>query len=207
MTQWLLENNLVALNTMYKKSPQKQVTYHTQRGAKKQLDYIMTDRKPLCWSKDAEANETIDMGSDHRCVMAMFEIPKVRRKTRGNKAPPTDCERDTCEDEHELMYRDLEQEVKGAEPKKTKKITAKVATEAEARALTQKAAAAEAAAWAETEALSAAKEEELMTMSNTAAAEGTDASEAQETKGKRQRNSGPHTRKEDDCEARERTNP
>ena len=82
------------------------------------------------------------------------------------------------------MYRDLEQEVKEAEPEKTKKITAKVATEAEARALTQKAAAAEAAAWAATAALSAAKEEELITMSNTAAAEGTDASEAQETKGK-----------------------
>ena len=128
--------------------------------------------------------ETTDMGSDHRCVMAKFEIPKVRRKPRRNKAPPTDCERDTCEDEHELMYRDLEQEVKEAEPKKTKKITAKVATEAETRALTQKAAAAEAAAWAATAALSAAKEEELISMSNTAAAEGTDASEAQESKGK-----------------------
>ena len=29
LTQWLLENKLVALNTMYKKLPQKQVTYHT----------------------------------------------------------------------------------------------------------------------------------------------------------------------------------
>ena len=27
MTQWLLEKNLVALNTMYNKTPQKQVTY------------------------------------------------------------------------------------------------------------------------------------------------------------------------------------
>ena len=57
MTQWLLEQNLVALNTMYKKVPQKQVTYHTPKGAKKQLDYIMTDRKHYCWSKDAEAND------------------------------------------------------------------------------------------------------------------------------------------------------
>ena len=39
MTQWLLEQNLVALNTKYKKIPQKQVTYHTTKGAKKQLDY------------------------------------------------------------------------------------------------------------------------------------------------------------------------
>ena len=29
ITQWLLDNSLVALNTMYKNVPQKQVTYHT----------------------------------------------------------------------------------------------------------------------------------------------------------------------------------
>ena len=75
MTQWLLENSLVALNTMYKKLPQKQVTYHTPKKVEKQLDYILADRKHYCWSKDAEANDTIDMGSDHRCFMAKFEIP------------------------------------------------------------------------------------------------------------------------------------
>ena len=78
MTQWLLENNLVALNTMCKKLPQRQVTYHSPKGAKKQLDYILTDREHDCWSKDAEANDTIDMGSDHRCVMAKFEIPQAK---------------------------------------------------------------------------------------------------------------------------------
>ena len=80
MTQWLLENNLVALNTMYKKLPQKQATYHTRKGGKKQLDYILTDRKHYGWSKDAEANDTIDKGSDHRCVMAKFEIRPKKRK-------------------------------------------------------------------------------------------------------------------------------
>ena len=99
------------------------MTNHTQKGAKKQLDYILTDRKHYCWSKDAEANDTIDMGSDHRCVMAKFEFPKASRKPRRNKAPQTDCDRVTCEDEHELMYRDIEQEVKEAEPSdKTKKV-------------------------------------------------------------------------------------
>ena len=44
MTQWLLENNLVALNTMYKNIPQKQVTYLTPKNGDKQLDYIQTDR-------------------------------------------------------------------------------------------------------------------------------------------------------------------
>ena len=87
MTQWLLENNLVELNTMYNKSPQKQVTYLTQRGAKKQLDYIMTDRKHLCWSKDAEANETMDMGCDHRCVMAVRNF-KSKKETSSQQGAP-----------------------------------------------------------------------------------------------------------------------
>ena len=47
MTQWLLDNSFVALNTMYKKIPQKQVKYHTPKKVKKQLDYILTDKKAL----------------------------------------------------------------------------------------------------------------------------------------------------------------
>ena len=96
MTQWLLEKNLVALNTKYKKIPQKQVTDHTPKGVKKQLEYILTDRKHCCWSKDAEANDMIHMGSDHRCVMAKFEIPEKAKKTsRRNKAPSVEIEGDT----------------------------------------------------------------------------------------------------------------
>ena len=80
MTQWLLENKLVALNTMYKKTPQKQVTYHTQKGVEKQLDCNLTDRKHYCWSRDAEATDMIHMGSDHRCVMARFAIPEKKNR-------------------------------------------------------------------------------------------------------------------------------
>ena len=95
--------------------------------------------------------------------MAKFEIPKEKRKPRRNKAPPTDREKDACEDEHEIMYRDLEQEVQEAEPSKTKKTTANGATEAEARAVAQNAAAEEAAAKAATAASTAAMNEELIT--------------------------------------------
>ena len=45
LTQWVLENNLFVLNTMYKKLPQKQVTHHTPKLAENQLDYILTDKK------------------------------------------------------------------------------------------------------------------------------------------------------------------
>ena len=85
MTQWLLQNKLVALNTMYKKIPQKQVTYCTSKDVGKQLDYILTDRKHYKWSRDAEASDTIHMGSDHRCVMARFEIPKEKEKRQSPK--------------------------------------------------------------------------------------------------------------------------
>ena len=87
---------------MYKKLPQRQVTYHTPKGVKKQLDYILTDREHDCWSKDAEANDTIDMGSDHRCVVGKVRNSKAQRKPRRNKAYPTDLDKVTCEDEHEL---------------------------------------------------------------------------------------------------------
>ena len=56
------------------------------------------------------------MGSDHRCVMAKFEIPKDKGKSRQTKAPKSERESETCEDGNEQKYRDLEQEVKEAEP-------------------------------------------------------------------------------------------
>ena len=116
LTQWLLENSLVALNTMYKKIQKKQVTYLTPKNGEKQLDYILTDRKHYSWSKDAEANDTVHMGSDHRCVIAKFEIPKERGKPRHSKAPMTEREGDISDDEQQQKYKDLEQQVKDAEP-------------------------------------------------------------------------------------------
>ena len=80
LTQWLLENKLVALNTMYKNIPQKQLTYHTPKNRLKKLKYVLTDRKHYSWSKDAEPNDTNHMGSDHRCLIAKFESPKERGK-------------------------------------------------------------------------------------------------------------------------------
>ena len=138
MIQWLLDNSLVALNTMYKKVPQKQVTYHTPKNVEKQLDYILTDRKHYPWSRDAEANDTIHMGSDHRCVMAKLELPKEKGKPRHTNAPTTEREGGTCEDENEQKYGDLEQEVKEAEPGTSKESTTKEAADAKVMPLEQK---------------------------------------------------------------------
>ena len=187
MTQWLLENNLVALNTMYKKIQQKQVTYLTPKNGEKQLDYILTDRKHYSWRKDAEANDTIHMGRDHRCVMAMFEIPKERGKPRHSKAPTTEREGDISDVEQQQKYTDLEQEVKDAEPGKSKESTAEEATETKADAKAQKSDAKEAearAASAASAASTAAADGKSIKKDHAAASVGTVASEVQEAEGK-----------------------
>ena len=67
---------------------------------REQIDHILIKRRHLKCSKDAEANDMIHMGGDHRCVMATFVIntPKkdgsheTDRQARNNKAkqPKTD---------------------------------------------------------------------------------------------------------------------
>ena len=59
-----------ALNTMYRKIHQKLVKFRTLEGVERQLDYILVNRKYLTHSGDAEANDMIHMGSDHRSVVA-----------------------------------------------------------------------------------------------------------------------------------------
>ena len=86
MTQWLLEQRLIALNTMYKKTLQEQVTHRTPRGIEKQMDYILVSKKHYRWSRDAEANDMIHMKSDQRRVMARLVIPvKAKKKPLHNE--------------------------------------------------------------------------------------------------------------------------
>ena len=72
--RWLLEQRLIALNTMYWKTLQKQATYRTPKGVEKQLCYVHS------WSRDAEANDMIHVESDHWSVMARFVIPEKAKK-------------------------------------------------------------------------------------------------------------------------------
>ena len=74
LKSWLMFNVYSALNTMFKKTPQKQTSYVSPKGKEKQIDYILTKRRYLSNVKDAEANDMIHMGSDHRCIMATFLI-------------------------------------------------------------------------------------------------------------------------------------
>ena len=82
MKHWLMLQDYTALNTMYRKTPQKQTTFISPKGNDKQIDYILTKSKYLRYSKDAEANDMIHMGSDHRCVMATFTITTPGKSSR-----------------------------------------------------------------------------------------------------------------------------
>ena len=49
---------------------------------KKQLDYVVTDRRNRRSCLDAEANDMIHMASDHRTVTAHFRFPCAKKKKR-----------------------------------------------------------------------------------------------------------------------------
>ena len=76
---------LRALNTMFRKTPQKQTSFVSPKGKEKQIDYILTKRRYLRNVKDAEANDMIHMGSDHRCVMATFLINTPEKNTHDRR--------------------------------------------------------------------------------------------------------------------------
>ena len=71
----MMSQRLVALNTMYRKQADKQTTFRSPKRKEKQLDYILTSRRHLKFSKNAETNDMLHMASDHRSVMAQFVIP------------------------------------------------------------------------------------------------------------------------------------
>ena len=92
LKSWLMLNDYTALNTMFRKTPQKQTSFVSPKGKEKQIDYILTKRRYLRNVKDAEANDMIHMGSDHRCVMAIFLINSPEKNThvrRENKKHET----------------------------------------------------------------------------------------------------------------------
>ena len=79
MKHWLMLQNFKALNTMCRKTLGKQTTYRSPKGNEKQIDCIIIKRGHLKYNKDAEANDMIHMGSDHRCVMATFVITTPKK--------------------------------------------------------------------------------------------------------------------------------
>ena len=80
LKSWLMLQDYTAVNTMFRKTPQKQTTFISPQGNEEQIDYMLTKRRHLKHIKDDEANDMIHMGSDHRCVMATFKISMLGKK-------------------------------------------------------------------------------------------------------------------------------
>ena len=80
MMQWLMLQKFVAIHTTYRKIHQKLVKFKTLEGVEKQLDCILINRTCLKHNRDAEANDMIHMGIDHRSVMARFVISVSKQK-------------------------------------------------------------------------------------------------------------------------------
>ena len=112
MKHWMMLQGYTALNTMYRKIPQKQTTFISQKGKEKQIDYILTKRRYLRHAKDAEANDMIHMGSDHRCVMATFTITMLEKNIHIKNARKQDTiehdEREQAEQNIEAVKPELE---------------------------------------------------------------------------------------------------
>ena len=85
LKSWLMLNDYSALNTMFRKTPHKQTSFVSPKGKEKQIDYIRTKRRHLRNMKDAEANDMIHMGSDHRCIMATFLINTPGKNTHARR--------------------------------------------------------------------------------------------------------------------------
>ena len=125
-------NDYSALNTMFRKTPQKQTSFVSPKGKEKQIDYILTRRRYLRNVKDVEANDMIHMGSDHRCVMATFLINMPEKKIndrRGNTKHETTMHVEHEEkakniiemSELEKRYQDIIVTIKKPQPKKKTK--------------------------------------------------------------------------------------
>ena len=67
---------------MYKKKLEKQAAYRTLRANDKQLYHMRIDRRSMEDCRDSEADDMIDLGSDHRSIVTHFEFPgpKVRQQ-------------------------------------------------------------------------------------------------------------------------------
>ena len=121
LKSWLMLHDYFALNTMFRKTPQKQTSFVSPKGKEKQIDYILTKRRYLRHVKDAEANDMIHMGSDHRCVMATFLITVLGKDihTKNKKK-----KHDTIGyDEHEQAEKNIKIEMPELEKRSKKSLT------------------------------------------------------------------------------------
>ena len=90
MKQWWMIQNHVALNTTFtKKKKNRKHTFRSPSGKEKQLDCVVIVRRNRRYCTDAEANDMIHLGTDHRSVTAHFRFP-CKKEGLENKKTETE---------------------------------------------------------------------------------------------------------------------
>ena len=135
LESWLMLQDYTALNTKFRKTPQKQTTFISPKGNEKQIDYTLTKRRHLKDIKDAEASDMIHRGSDHRCVMATVTISMLGKNSnhKGRKGKHDMVKRERSTQAAKSISIEMPQLEKNQEIVETKKIQPQTLEEAEAQ--------------------------------------------------------------------------
>lgn len=80
MLQFLLHEKMYAMNSFFKKKPQRKWTWHSPDGnTKNEIDYIITNKQDIV--QDVTVINKCSIGSDHRMVRAKVNI-NIKRERR-----------------------------------------------------------------------------------------------------------------------------
>lgn len=81
LLDYLLQHNLFAMNSFFKKKPNRKWTWASPDGTtKNEIDYIVSDNKHIV--HDVQVLNSISIGSDHRMVRAIIEINIKRERSK-----------------------------------------------------------------------------------------------------------------------------
>ena len=86
LKDYLQENNMLSLNTLYQKRPGQRWTHTSPNGIKSQLDFILINKKWKNTSRNCRAyNSFVSLASDHRIVSAKLCLSLRSNKIKSSK--------------------------------------------------------------------------------------------------------------------------
>lgn len=92
LVNFLHSNKYFAMNTFYKKKPQRKWTWLSPNGkTRNEIDYIMCNKKDIV--EDVTVINSVSLGSDHRMVRAKLRIGYSKRRTNFKNTTQIDTEK------------------------------------------------------------------------------------------------------------------
>ena len=91
LNDYIKENNVMALNTVFQKRSGQKWTHRHPNGSKSQLDYVIINQKWKNSARNCRAfNSFTNVGSDHRIVSATITLSLRANRRRSSKIPQYD---------------------------------------------------------------------------------------------------------------------